>query len=404
MICPMPFIHLNIKPDEAVTACWRCHAVLGKYNEESLSDIWNGQKWQEFRQQHLDGKRPEGCKSCWEMEDAGVESTRQVMLRETAASGMQLSDVYSLTPPAPQDIEIRFGNLCNLQCRHCSQKFSSQWMNTIKANPELQNTMREIDGLPKTLSVNELPDNTADELREMAPNLRMIRITGGEPLMHPMHYDMLDAFSGYEQNIVLDYNSNLHYLGMKGKKISDYWKKFKNVTCRVSIDADESNYNYIRYKGNIDKLKYNWSILQSELKEEIERSTFNLYATCTVSVLNAVRIKEVYKLFQELGSKFHISFVQYPRVLDICELPQNIKDNIKSQCQEIIDNGADDYDIRSMKKIIKWLDKKPNLNNFDEQFVTWMKAQDKINGDCLFDYYTEFDYLKEKYYETKTTS
>ena len=91
--------------------------------------------------------------------------------------------------------------------------------------------------------------------------------------------------------------------------------------------------------------------------------------------------------------------MQYPRVLDICELPHNIKDNIKSQCQEIIDNGADDYDTRSMKKIIKWLDKKPNLNNFDEQFVTWMKAQDTVNGDCLFDYYTEFDYLKEKYYE-----
>lgn len=398
MTCPMPFLHLNIKPDEGVTACWRCQTVLGKYNEESLTDIWNGQKWQEFRQQHMDGKRPEGCRSCWEMEDAGVESTRQVMLRETAASVEQLADVYSLTPPAPKDIEIRFGNLCNLQCRHCSQKFSSQWMNTIKANPELQETMREIDGLPKTLSVNELPDNTSDELRTMAPNLEMIRITGGEPLMHPMHYEMLDAFTGYEQNITLDYNTNLHYLGLKGKNIYDYWKKYKKITCRVSIDADEDNYNYIRFKGNIDKLKQNWRTLQSELEEEIERGTFDIYATCTVSVLNAIRIKKAYKLFQDLGSKFHVSFVQYPRVLDICELPQDLKNNIRQQCQEIIDEGVSEYDARSMRKIIKWLDKKPRLPNFSKEFGKWMKAQDKINGDSIFDYYDEFDFIKE-YYE-----
>jgi hypothetical protein len=28
-----------------------------------------------------------------------------------------------------------------------------------------------------------------------------------------------------------------------------------------------------------------------------------------------------------------------------------------------------------------------------------MRAQDKVNNKCLFDYYTEFDYLKDLYYE-----
>ena len=37
-------------------------------------------------------------------------------------------------------------------------------------------------------------------------------------------------------------------------------------------------------------------------------------------------------------------------------------------------------------------------NTMGRTFVKWMRAQDKINNKCLFDYYTEFDYLKEIYY------
>ena len=392
MICPMPFTHLNIKPDKTLTACWRCQAVLGDYTKQSLNEAWNSDTWKEFRQQHINNERPEGCRSCWEMEDAGVESTRQIAIREGVTSD------YLLEPPSPQDIEIRFGNLCNLQCRHCSQKFSSKWMNSIKKNPELKRLLKEIDGLPSSLSVNELPDTTINELQKMASNLKMIRITGGEPLMHPMHYDMLDAFSTYEKNITLDYNTNLHYLSYKGKNISDYWKKYKKVICRVSIDADESTYNYIRYNGDIKKLKENWKILQNQLEEQITTKQFELYATCTINVLNVVRIEEVFKFFKSLGSRFHISFVQYPRALDIAELPDNLKINIKQQCNNILSQDISAYHKNSIRKIIKWIDK-PSKINFSEQFVKWIRAQDNANGDCIFNYYQEFDYLKELYYE-----
>ena len=72
MQCVMPFIHMNIKPNETATACWRCVEGLGNYTENNLEDIWYGDQWQEFRRQHLAGEKPKACNSCWEMEEAGI--------------------------------------------------------------------------------------------------------------------------------------------------------------------------------------------------------------------------------------------------------------------------------------------------------------------------------------------
>ena len=95
--------------------------------------------------------------------------------------------------------------------------------------------------------------------------------------------------------------------------------------------------------------------------------------------------------------------------MDICNLPNNLKDLIRERCHigleytkqhalETSSNRLLHHQTQSIEKIIKWLDKPVNAE-FDHTFVKWMRAQDKVNDKCLFDYYTEFDYLKDLYYE-----
>lgn len=391
MTCPLPFIHLNIKPNKTTTSCWRCLENHGDYTTSSLVDLWNNKEWQDFRQQHINNERPVGCKSCWEMEDAGIESTRQVALREYPDT------VYNLTPDAPQEIEMRFGNLCNLQCRHCSPKYSSQWMKQIKLHKSLKDEMKKFDSSSTEYSINELPENTFDNLTIIAPSLRLIKITGGEPLMHPMHKKMLKGLEGYEENITLEYNTNLHVLD---DEIINSWEKFKKVICRVSIDADKETFSYIRTNGDIDKLIRNWQYIEKTCNKNIQSGQLDLHATCTINVLNVVRIDRVFDFFESLGSKLHVSFVQYPRMMDICNLPEVQKTQIIQTCNHIIlhmkNTKHAKQNIYSLNRIIKWLEK-PNNTDF-KHFVQWMKIQDHINNTCLFDYYTEFDYLKEQYY------
>lgn len=401
MQCPMPFVHMNIKPNKTVTACWRCHENLGDYTVDSLDNIWYSEKWKKFREQHLNNERPAGCKSCWQMEDAGIKSTRQQVLEDYSEKISKLHSISDLTtPPLPKDMEFRFGNLCNMKCRHCSPKFSSQWVNQCKKDEDFFNIVKEMSDGNLNYSINELPENTMQQLKEFASNLETIRITGGEPLMHPMHYEMLEVLKPYAKNITLEYNTNLHYIN----NVLEYWKTYKKVICRVSIDADPKTYEYIREGGNLNKLIKNWHVVKKEMADNIANNTFDLHATCTVNVLNVVKIYEVIKFFTDIDSRLHVSFVQYPEVMDICNLPKWQKDYVKSKCKDGLEyvrqNGSPrliHHAMQSVDKIYQWLDK-PNNIDFEEVFTKWMKAQDRVNKKSLFDYYNEFDYLKERYY------
>ena len=395
MLCPMPFIHLNIKPDKSATACWRCQAKLGNYTNTSLKDIWNGDEWVEFRKQHINNQMPEGCRSCWDMEAAGIKSTRNYAVEEYQEQLNAIDDLEY--PPFPKDMEFRFGNLCNLKCRHCSPKYSSQWVSQCKKDSNFHNIAKTLSDGNLEYSINELPDNTMQQLKEFAPTLETIRITGGEPLMHPMHYEMLEVLEPYAENITLEYNTNLHYL----QNVLEYWPKFKKVICRVSIDADLDTYEYIREGGDITKLIANWNIIRDKFKD---KEKFDLHATCTVNVLNAVKIDKVIEFFTDLGSRLHVSFVQYPEFMDICNLPDWQKEEVSKKCdiglKYINLHGTKiqkHHAIQSIAKIKKWLEK-PSNSDFEIKFASWMKAQDNVNNKCLFDYYTEFDYLKELYY------
>lgn len=402
MQCPMPFLHMNIKPNKTVTACWRCHENLGDYTSNSLEDIWYSDAWKDFRKQHLNNERPDGCKSCWQMEDAGIKSTRQQVLEDYAPQIKELEKVNDLiNPPFPRDMEFRFGNLCNMKCRHCSPKFSSQWVTQCKKDTEFYNVVKEMSDGNLNYSINELPDNTMEQLKSFASNLDTIRITGGEPLMHPMHYEMLEVLKPYAKNITLEYNTNLHYLN----SVFNYWKDYKKVICRVSIDADRDTYEFIREGANLERLLNNWKIVKTEMSEQITNKTFDLHATCTINVLNIVKIDKILEFFTELDSRLHVSFVQYPAVMDICNLPNWQKQEIKDKCSRGLEfvrqNGSTrllHHAQQSVNKILKWLDK-PAYTEFEDTFVKWMKAQDIVNNKCIFDYYTEFDYLKENYYE-----
>jgi radical SAM protein with 4Fe4S-binding SPASM domain len=56
-ICPQPFFHMQINPDGKVVPCysWDYPAILGDCNKESVTDIWNGNAFRDFRRAMLDG-------------------------------------------------------------------------------------------------------------------------------------------------------------------------------------------------------------------------------------------------------------------------------------------------------------------------------------------------------------
>lgn len=67
-VCPMPFYFMQINPDGNVVPCCstKYPAILGNIREESLKQIWNGQRFMQLRLQMLNGASSacDVCKTC----------------------------------------------------------------------------------------------------------------------------------------------------------------------------------------------------------------------------------------------------------------------------------------------------------------------------------------------------
>ena len=421
--CIMPFVHQNLKQEGRVCACWRAQGDLGNSTTDSLLDIFNSSETKELRRALLNGERPEGCRSCWDTEDSNVESTRQQCVTNwkyeyntiNFADGSKtyddentkqlenyvrnnIKEDYSYPVENLKSIEVRFDNICNLMCRHCSPVYSSLWEKAVKKMPALQDASA---GKRRKETHVSLTDSIVNEIEYLAPNLQEILITGGEPLYHSKHYEFLKNLEPYAENITLNYNSNFSTLEYGGKNIIPLWKKFKRVGVLVSLDAYPDIYSYIRVYGKIDKVESNIKKAKKEL------SNLALQATCTTSVLNITRLHHVIRYYISLRTGIHASIVQYPSQLNPRVLPKQLKENITHEWKnfvENLDNILDEEKVFNKKyreyckrripqvgnKMIKYMNSVDNFDSDWKSFINFAKTQDEYHNTDILDYYPEF--------------
>jgi radical SAM protein with 4Fe4S-binding SPASM domain len=374
--CPMPFCHVNVKQEGKVSACWRYPDRIGDYTSESIVEIWNGDKLKTLRKQLLNGERPEGCRSCWDMEDSGVKSTRQQTTEDYKKIAdfdtvkEIIADDYSMPLTNLKSVEVRFDNICNLMCRHCSPDYSSVWEVAVKRDESLNKKMIELGTFRKQEEHVKLNDRIIDEIGSLSGNLVEVMLAGGEPLYHNKHYKFIESLLPNANKIMLSYNSNLTTLEYKGKNILDLWKNFRRVLLRVSIDGDRDCYQYVRVHNDLDKVEAN-------IAKVIELPNTKVSATCTTSLLNITRLTSVIEYFLSLGAYFHTSIVQYPRALNPKLLPQELKDKVTVEWKEWIK----DID-NNIAKNVKYTHNtdlelhKRSILKFGNQVVDYMNSAD----------------------------
>lgn len=374
--CPMPFCHLNIKQEGKISACWRFPDKLGDYTSDKITEVWNNNEIRNLRKQLLNGERPEGCRSCWDLEDSGVVSTRQQTTKDYAkiididCVRNVISEDYSMPLENLKSIEVRFDNICNLMCRHCSPDYSSVWETAVKRNTKLNNKMIELKTYRKQDDHVRLNDRIIEEISTLSNNLVEIMIAGGEPLYHDKHYKFIESLLPHADKIVLSYNSNLTRLEYKGNNILDLWKKFKRVLLRVSIDGDPSCYSYVRVHNDLAKVENN-------IAQVIDLPNTKVSATCTTSLLNITRLTKIAEYFLSLGAYFHTSLVQYPRALNPKLLPKELKLQVTEEwiawCRNI-DANIEYYLKKCRNNDIGT--HRTQLLKFGNQVIEYMNSQD----------------------------
>ena len=333
--CMHPFTGLATREDGAVKVCCRSHPV-GFIQDQSLEEIWNNDVMQRIRKQVLNNERPTECAPCFNLEDQGVESLRQrhiagvipearINLYPNAVSTMRKD--YTMPFEIPT-IEIKMNNLCNLKCRMCNPMDSTSWNDWQEVEEHYK---KEDNFLVKKIIDLNLKNkpfldsfvNTANwwsSFEKLLPYFRRVEFAGGEPLMDPTHYKILDMLAPYGDQIEIKYATNLTMLGKSNRTIWEYWPKFKSVAVNVSIDGIGDSYEYVR--GNAS-----WSELVNNIKQ-IQKipNVSRIVGAVAVQVSNVLILDKMIELFlDDLGIVFYTNMVNYPNVLSAQVLPGPLK-------------------------------------------------------------------------------
>ena len=335
--CMHPFTGLATREDGAIQVCCRSHPI-GQILDNSLEEIWNNENMLRIRKQVLNNERPKECSPCFNLEDQGVESLRQrhiagkipearIKLYPNALD--DLRDDFSMPFKFPT-MEIKLNNLCNLKCRMCHPMDSTSWNDWeqieefyIKDKNFTVDSIRNLDLIKKPY-LNKFDDNPNwwNSFEKVIPYFRRAEFAGGEPLMDPQHYRILNMLKPYGHQIEIKYATNLTVLGIKrGRTVWDYWPHFKSVAVNVSIDGIDDVYEHIRgnsiWKDVVDNIRQIQSI------PNISR----IVGAVAVQVGNVLTLDKMIEIFlDDLGIVFYTNMVNYPKALCPQVLPKELKD------------------------------------------------------------------------------
>jgi organic radical activating enzyme len=315
----------------------------------SIQEALNSKTHREHRIELSKNIKPTRCRNCYDSEAATKRpsniwgsSKRQRVINITAASipehvtidnVEQYTNADGTVTSKVVNLDLRFGNLCNYKCIMCSPQHSNLWYDdwvALDLYGDQSSEYRKGEAKVYPITKDEHgrsqmegmtpwweSDIWWERFDEIAPDLRYIYFTGGEPLLVPQMQECLDKLisRGFAKNIQLRYDTNLSVIN---HKVINKWKHFKNIYLCVSIDDVDDRYNLIRNPGNFSKFLANIKLLQ-------ENNIPIHYASSCVGMASIYNMTRVIPLMSKLGIRTEFRFLEGPGYLDIRYLPKTAK-------------------------------------------------------------------------------
>jgi len=359
VFCPLPWKHLSIEANTLnfKLCCVSEFSLADESNnfnllQKTTTTVFQSQTLKDIRKNMLCGKANKKCTACYSEESVGAFSMRQFYLDAYP------HDWDHLSQNAPKDgswdqpvthLELRLGNLCNLKCIMCHPSSSSSFTDYKLIYDQDTDVINNHD------SSKLLEENNFDFMISQLQNLEAITFRGGEPLINPAHFKILELLksTGQSSAISLSYTTNLTQLP---DRLLDLWKKFKSVEIWVSVDGTDEVNHFIRFPSS-------WNVLTKNLEKldkwAQEAPDLNWGVVTTAQAYNVMYIDEVFNLVKPYSTAYKTPFInhlQNPKVLSFGNLSQNlIEISIERLRKALINYTSDQKTISARDQKIRFI-------------------------------------------------
>ena len=268
--CVLPWMHIQYKPNGQPKLCCR-HDILKERKEfdvlteeqketntdlvklfpireeatiqkTTLEDAFFGEYWDAARQNTITGRSISGCHKCYkEEQNEGEVSTSMRLGSSILYNGGYLHKRPKYEKPQIDFLEVGFGNYCNLACLTCNSTLSTTWnQDEIELNKVANDNVKRLV-FPKLDNIKFVPD------AETLKTLRVIKFTGGEPMINPEFIKFIELVceQGHPEQISLEIYTNCSYI--PSPKLLENLTKFEAIQMNLSVDAYGTVNDYVRF-------------------------------------------------------------------------------------------------------------------------------------------------------------
>jgi len=313
-----------------------------KFNPKA---IHNTKEKKEQRRQMQVGERPGGCEYCWKLEDANASSDR--IYKTIIYSDEDLDLAYKTNYQDDvnlQTLEIAFDRTCQFACSYCNPAFSTAWVRDIKRNGAYADLVsdgrnhfthsHDSSQLYGPTDVNPYVEAFFKWWEsDLHRTLKELRITGGEPLMSPYLWRLIDWFKDNrgKSTTRLAINSNLGFEREKLERLLDACEGIE-LDLYTSNESWNGHAEYIRDGLDWDEWTGNVLYLLDSGKLR------GLHVMCTINALCLFSLDELLDWIVELKRKygrdainFTLNILRFPSFQSPLILPLEVRKNIRER-------------------------------------------------------------------------
>ena len=382
--------------------------------KDNPSAIHNTSHKKQMRKMMLEGERPAECYKCWAVEDEGKDKISERVFKTIQYGESDLDSILLRKwedDTSLRTLEISFDRACNMACSYCGPTFSTAWVKDIKDNGPYENLVSDerehyTNTAPWVANSTEKGEVNPyiqafwewwEEEGGLADTLEEIRITGGEPIMHPDVWKLFEWFKNNPErgkNMRFAINSNL--VPEKEKtftKLVDAIQYLPNFEMFTSCEATGAQAEYIR-----DGLNY--EVWLNNVKRLLEQSKVNKF--CTMMTINALCLSSITDLMDDMldlreiygkerSPLLSLNLVYNPEFQSITTLPTHIIEHYNNKLKTWHDKRKTDLWDKENVWVTRLIDHMDKAIRNPPPVTVLIKRQQDFKS-----FYTQYDIRRTK--------
>jgi MoaA/NifB/PqqE/SkfB family radical SAM enzyme len=357
--CTLPWLNLNTNPNGNIKLC--CNITREHFvnkddgnntpfnlGYDDIEDIWNSVYMSSTRTVHRQNIGSNECSECYTTERLTGHSPRMgqnVMWLGIKNKGDELlqshfgkvadTEIFENTTLLPLSLELRLGNQCNLKCLTCWSISSSlvynERLDIVKKDLLKDNNLGWLEPIWKE-EITRVDNDNIDEwyeteifysnIRKMAPNLRRLYTTGGEPTLIKANYKMLEMLlEAGNTKCSVEFTSNMTTWNYK---FYDALSKFENVEIQMSLDGIDDTAELIRHGCDFKIVREN---VERVMELASNKPKWRVKCFTVFQALNYDKLFGLWEMLDDLTIRYSKRIdwwpitLQYPAHLSLAAVP-----------------------------------------------------------------------------------